>query len=145
MQKYYILFWTYIFLYIILISMVDLPILDKYFLLYNMRFLLRFLFTAIAIYLLMYYNYLPGISLTDGTNSLLIFTFILGLVNLVIGGILRLITLPLRILSLGLIGFIISIVVVILTDEFVTGIHITGWTTIILVALTMSIVSMILS
>lgn len=125
--------------------MVDLPILDKYFLLYNMRFLLRFLFTAIAIYLLMYYNYLPGISLTDGTNSLLIFTFILGLVNLVIGGILRLITLPLRILSLGLIGFIISIVVVILTDEFVTGIHITGWTTIILVALTMSIVSMILS
>ncbi|NRH21267.1 phage holin family protein [Candidatus Gracilibacteria bacterium] len=110
-----------------------------------MRFLLRFLFTAIAIYLLMYYNYLPGISLTDGTNSLLIFTFILGLVNLVIGGILRLITLPLRILSLGLIGFIISIVVVILTDEFVTGIHITGWTTIILVALTMSIVSMILS
>ena len=125
--------------------MVDLPILDKYFLLYNMRFLLRFLFTAIAIYLLMYYNYLPGISLTDGTNSLLIFTFILGLVNLVIGGILRLITLPLRILSLGLIGFIISIIVVILTDEFVTGIHITGWTTIILVALTMSIVSMILS
>ena len=110
-----------------------------------MRFLLRFLFTAIAIYFLMYYNYLPGITLVDGTNSLLVFTFILGLVNLVVGGILRLITLPLRILSLGLIGFLISIIVVLVADEFFAGIQITGWTTVILVALAMSIVSMILS
>lgn len=111
----------------------------------TMRFLLRFLFTAIAIYFLMYYNYLPGITLVDGTNSLLVFTFILGLVNLVVGGILRLITLPLRILSLGLIGFLISIIVVLVADEFFAGIQITGWTTVILVALAMSIVSMILS
>lgn len=111
----------------------------------TMRFLLRFLFTAIAIYFLMYYNYLPGITLVDGTNSLLVFTFILGLVNLVVGGILRLITLPLRILSLGLIGFLISIIVVLVADEFFAGIQITGWTTVILVALAMSIVSIILS
>ncbi len=111
----------------------------------TMRFLLRFLFTAIAIYFLMYYNYLPGITLVDGTNSLLVFTFILGLVNLVVGGILRLITLPLRILSLGLIGFLISIIVVLVADEFFTGVQIAGWTTVVLVALTMSIVSMILS
>ena len=111
----------------------------------TMRFLLRFLFTAIAIYFLMYYNYLPGITLVDGANSLLVFTFILGLVNLVVGGILRLITLPLRILSLGLIGFLISIIVVLVADEFFAGIQITGWTTVILVALAMSIVSMILS
>lgn len=111
----------------------------------TMRFLLRFLFTAIAIYFLMYYNYLPGITLVDGTNSLLVFTFILGLVNLVVGGILRLITLPLRILSLGLIGFLISIIVVLVADEFFAGVQIAGWTTVVLVALTMSIVSMILS
>lgn len=115
-----------------------------YYFLY-MRFFLRFIATALAIYFLMYFKYLPGITLTDGTNSLLIFTFILGLINLIIWGILRLITLPLRILSLWLVGFLISIIVVLITDEFVAGIELTEWKSIIIIALSMGVISMILS
>ena len=81
--------------------------------------------------------------LVDSTTSLLVFTFILGLVNLIVGGILRLITLPIRILSLGIIGFCISIIVVWFTDRFVDGVILVGWLPVIVIALLMGIISTI--
>jgi uncharacterized membrane protein YvlD (DUF360 family) len=44
-------------------------------------------------------------------------------------------------LSLGLIGFIISVIVVKITDEFVVGVTLNGWTPILIIALVMGIVS----
>lgn len=49
-----------------------------------MRFVLRFVLTAAAIYALIHYGYLTGVTFVSGTTSLLIFTAILGLVNLVV-------------------------------------------------------------
>jgi putative membrane protein len=106
-----------------------------------MRFFLRFFVTSGIIYLLIQFQYLSGVSLNAGISSLLVFIFILGLVNLVVGWILRLITLPIRFLSLGLIGFIISVIVVKITDEFVVGVTLNGWTPILIIALVMGIVS----
>jgi putative membrane protein len=109
-----------------------------------MRFILRFLLTAAIIYALIHYGYLSGVTFTSGTTSLLIFTGILGLVNLVVWGVLRFITLPIRWLTLGVLGFAISLFVVYLTDEFVTGVTLAGWLPIIIIALVMSVVSVIL-
>ena len=49
-----------------------------------MRFFFRFALTALAIYLLIQYGYLQGVTFAAGTTSLLVFTFILGLVNLIV-------------------------------------------------------------
>ncbi|MBC7503760.1 phage holin family protein [Candidatus Gracilibacteria bacterium] len=109
-----------------------------------MRFFFRFALTALAIYLLIQYGYLQGVTFAAGTTSLLVFTFILGLVNLIVGGALRLITFPIRWLTLGILGFAISLFVVYLTDEFVTGVTLIGWTPIIIIALVMGVISAIM-
>ncbi len=93
----------------------------------------------------MQYKYIAGIVLSEGIKSLMIFVFILGLMNLIVWGILRIITLPVRFLTIWGIGFAISIFVVILTDEFVTGVTINGWTPVIIIALAMWIISSLLS
>lgn len=49
-----------------------------------MRFVLRFIGTALAIYVLIHYGYLSGITLVSGNISLLIFVGVLSLVNLVL-------------------------------------------------------------
>lgn len=107
--------------YTFLVFLVYLSYISYLYLCY-MRFFLRFIFTVIAIYFLIQFQYLTGVTLSEGIPSLLVFVFILGLVNLVVGGILRLITLPMRFLTLGIIGFNISMLVVKLTDDFVTGV-----------------------
>lgn len=110
-----------------------------------MRFFLRFLITAVAVYVLIEYRYLSGIVLERWNASLLIFIFILWLVNLVLGWILRLITFPIRILSLWLVGSLISIFIVKFTDKFVTGVDITEWKSVVIIALVMWIVTSLLS
>ncbi len=110
-----------------------------------MRFFLRFLITAVAVYVLIEYGYLSGIVLERWNASLLIFIFILWLVNLVLGWILRLITFPIRILSLWLVGSLISIFIVKFTDKFVTGVDITEWKSVVIIALVMWIVTSLLS
>jgi uncharacterized membrane protein YvlD (DUF360 family) len=83
-----------------------------------MRFVLRFIVTAISIYALIHYGYLSGITFASGNTSLLIFTGVLSLVNLIIGGALRLITLPIRWLTMGVVGFAISLFVVWITVNY---------------------------
>jgi uncharacterized membrane protein YvlD (DUF360 family) len=68
-----------------------------------MRFILRFILTAAAIYALIHYGYLSGVTFASGNTSLLVFTGVLSLVNLIVGGALRLITLPIRWLTMGIV------------------------------------------
>jgi putative membrane protein len=110
-----------------------------------MRFLLRFVVTALTIYALISYGYLSGIIFASGNTSLLIFTGVLSLVNLLIGGVLRLITLPIRWLTMGVVGFAISLFVVWITVNYwqsVTGTTM-GYLQIAIIALFMGIVTSI--
>jgi uncharacterized membrane protein YvlD (DUF360 family) len=61
-----------------------------------------------------------------------------------IGSLLRLITLPIRWLSLGLIGSGISLLVVRLTDEFVPGVVLIGWFPVIIIAIVMGAISVVM-
>lgn len=61
-----------------------------------------------------------GIKIT-GENpyvSALVFAVILSLVNLILGTIFRILTLPLNILTFGLVGFLLSLLMIYFADSF---------------------------
>lgn len=109
-----------------------------------MKFLFQFIITAAIIYFIAVYNYVPGITMTNGYTSALIFAVILSLVNLFLGTLLRIITFPLRLITLGLFSFVISVIVVKVTDELVPVVTLLGIVPILVVALVMSITAFIL-
>ncbi len=109
-----------------------------------MKFLIQFLVTAAVIYCIAMYNVVPGITLQDGYASALIFAVILALVNLFLGTILRIITFPLRLITLGLFSFVISVIVVLVTDQLVPVIVLSGLIPAVVVAFVMSITVFIL-
>lgn len=82
-------------------------------------------------------RFVPDVAF-DGTWKILLFAgFSLGLINFFIKPALKLITLPLRILTLGLFGLIINMAMVWLVDIFFEELIITGivplfWTSLIL-------------
>jgi len=83
-------------------------------------------------------QFVPGVSFTTDSWKILLFAgFILGLINFFIKPILKFITLPLRILTLGLFSLIINIAIIWLVDIFFIELIITGimplfWTSLII-------------
>ncbi len=62
---------------------------------------------------------IPGIEISGGYTAALLFSVILGLVNLTLGTILRIFTFPIRLLTLGAFSFVITLIVVKVADELV--------------------------
>jgi len=90
-----------------------------------MKFIARLLITAVVAY---------GLSLIlkphiviDSFSTALIFVIVLGILNAVIKPLLIILTLPITILTLGIFLLIINVLMVILADNFVSGIHIHGF------------------
>ncbi|OIP75600.1 MAG: hypothetical protein AUK06_01505 [Parcubacteria group bacterium CG2_30_36_18] len=78
-----------------------------------------------------------GIEFTDSWQILLLVGFVLGLVNFFIKPVLKIITLPLRILTFGLFSLVINMLMVWVIDIFFLEFEIEGliplfWTTIII-------------
>ena len=97
-----------------------------------------FLLVALLIWLAAtYFGQSLGIELTGQHTyiSALIFAVILSLVNLVIGSILRIITFPFNILTLGLVSFLISLLMIYITDSFYDNIKITSLLAYLVVAI----------
>jgi len=81
-------------------------------------------------------KFVPGVEITGGIQSLLLVGAVLGLLNFFIQPLLKAITFPLRILTLGLFSIIINMVIVWVADILFPELIITGlvplfWTTII--------------
>lgn len=82
-------------------------------------------------------NFVPGVEFTGTWKVLILAGAMLGLINFFIKPILKSITLPLRILTLGLFGLIINVAMVWLIDIFFVELVIVGllpllWTTLII-------------
>lgn len=82
-------------------------------------------------------RFVPGVEFTGSTQLLLIAGLILGILNATIKPLLNLLTLPIRILTLGLSGLIISLLVVWTLDLLFPEIEFIGllpllWTTLII-------------
>ena len=85
-------------------------------------------------------KFVPGVEFTGKIQYLLLTGAFLGLINYFIKPILKIITIPLRMLTFGLFGLIINMIVVWVVDIFFHELIIRGiiplfWTTIIIVAL----------
>src|SRR3989338_5945341 len=82
-------------------------------------------------------NFVPGVDFTGSLKSLAIAGVLLGLVNFFIKPILKIVTLPIRMLTLGLFGLIINMAMVWAIDIFYPELVIVGimpllWTTLII-------------
>ena len=89
-----------------------------------MNWLLRFLVNAIVLYLIA--KYVPGFNHSVGIWTAVIAAIIFGLVNALIGPILRLISLPLTWLTHGLFSIVINYILFVLTVWIAPGFNNSG-------------------
>lgn len=89
-----------------------------------MNLIIRLLITAVAAYLLTYVLF--GVRF-DGFSSTIVFALVLGLLNLFVKPILKLLGLPLTIITLGLFSLVINAVVIMIADYFVDGMTVDGF------------------
>ena len=107
-----------------------------------MRILLNLLITAIVAYSLTYI--LKGIQF-DGFSGAIIFAIVLGVLNLIVTPILKILGLPLTILTLGLFSLVINALVILLTAKFVPGMTIDGFLTAFIFSIALSLFTSLLS
>jgi putative membrane protein len=88
---------------------------------------------------------LPGMDVVGGFWAYVWVSAIFGIVNAVIGTILRILTFPLTVLTLGLFSVVVNAILLEITDGLTDRLFIDSfWWTAILAAIVMSVVSMIL-
>jgi putative membrane protein len=91
---------------------------------------------AIAAYLL------PGVTV-DGFISAIIAAVLIALANATIGTILRLLTFPVNILTLGIMSFIITVLMVLLVDSLMSGFNTNGFFSAMLFAIVLALIKML--
>lgn len=106
-----------------------------------MKMILNLLVTAASAYLLG--ELLSGIELQD-FSSAIVFAIVLGLLNMVVTPILKLIGLPLNILTLGLFSLVINAIVVYMASGIMQTVHIDNFAWALLFSFLLSIVSSVI-
>lgn len=103
-----------------------------------MTFLLSWLISALAIIITAYL--LPGVRLS-GFFAALVTALVLGLINAFIKPVLLLLTLPINILTLGLLTLVINALLIMLAGAIVPGFSVSGFWWALLFSLVLSIVN----
>lgn len=106
-----------------------------------MNFIISLLITAVSAYLIQ--MILPGVHFSDFVSTI-VFALVLALVNLIVTPILKILGLPLTILTLGLFSLVINALVILLVDYFVDGMTIDGFWWAFLFSILLSIVTSVL-
>ncbi|GAA3508589.1 phage holin family protein [Aquimarina addita] len=106
-----------------------------------MRFLLKMLLSAVAVFLLA--SILPGVGV-DSYMSALIVAVVLAILNAIIKPILVFFTLPVTIITLGLFLLVINIVIIKMADYFVSGFSVNGWLWALIFSVLLSVLQSIL-
>jgi putative membrane protein len=84
-----------------------------------------------------------GVDVTDG-GALLVAAAVFGVLNTVLKPLLRLVTLPLAILTFGVAWFFVSLLMLVLTTDIVGGFHIYGFWTLVKATLIVWVVNLVL-
>ncbi|HKF16780.1 MAG TPA: phage holin family protein [Candidatus Dormibacteraeota bacterium] len=87
----------------------------------------------------------PGIHVKGGAPAYLLAALVFGLVNAILGPILRIATLPLRILTLGLFSLVINAVLLLIAAALPSGLSIDNLWSAIIGGLILSIISALLN
>ena len=108
---------------------------------YKMKFIISLLITGVVVALAAYI--VPGAQVA-GFGWAIITGLVIGLVNAVVGGILRLFTFPLNWLTFGLVSFIITILMILLSDKLMgSKFDVAGFWTAALFAIVVALIDML--
>ena len=106
-----------------------------------MRLLLRWILGAVALLVVAWI--VPGFYVR-GLGSALIAVVVIALVNATLGLVLKILTLPLTVLTLGLFWWIINGVMLLVASSFVPGFHVAGLVPAFLGAILLALVNLVL-
>ena len=106
-----------------------------------MRLLLHWILSALAVWIVA--HVVPGISVS-GPAAALIAALVIGLINATLGLLLKIITFPLTILTLGLFWFVINALMLELAAALVPGFQVRGFVAALIGAVLLSVVSSVL-
>lgn len=104
-----------------------------------MRILLRLLVAAAAFWIAA--ALLPGVDVRDGAVNYLVIAVIFGIVNALVGPVLRLITFPLTLVTLGLFRLVVNAALLGITAALTSRLSIDGFLTAVLAALVISAIT----
>ena len=106
-----------------------------------MRHLLHWILSAVAVWIVA--HLVPGISVS-GPQAALIAALVIGLINATVGLLLKILTFPLTLLTLGLFWFVINALMLELASSFVPGFQVQNFVAAFIGAIVLSIVSSLL-
>jgi putative membrane protein len=105
------------------------------------RHLLHWVLSAVAVWIVA--HVVPGISVS-GPVAALIAALVIGLINATLGLLLKILTFPLTLLTLGLFWFVINALMLELAAAFVRGFEVRGFVPALIGAVVLSLVSSVL-
>ncbi len=105
------------------------------------RMLFHWILAALAVWITS--QVVPGFYVA-GVSAALIAAVVIGLVNATLGMVLKVLTLPLTILTMGIFWLIINAIMLELASAFVPGFHIRGFVAAFWGAIVLSLVNMLL-
>ncbi|TKC02901.1 phage holin family protein [Pedobacter frigoris] len=105
-----------------------------------MRLIVEILLMGLAVFLGA--KLVPGVSV-DGYGTAIIAAILIALANATIGFILRVLTFPVNFLTLGLVSFIISVLMILLVDNLMAGFSTTGFWAAAILAIVVAIIKAI--
>ena len=105
-----------------------------------MRLLIRWLLSAVAFMIVAYF--VPGLYVRNFVAAL-VAAAVFGLVNATLGLLVKIVTFPLTILTLGLFLIVVNALMLKVAAAFVPGFHVYTWTAAIIGAILLSIASTI--
>ena len=108
-----------------------------------MKLLVRWGALAVAIWAVA--AWLPGITVSGGFSTYMKVALVFGLVNTFIGSLLKILTFPAVLLSLGLFAWVINAAMLMLTDKWSDSLKVDGFWWAVLGSLLISIISSIVN
>jgi len=107
-----------------------------------MGLILNLLVSGLAVFITA--QFLPGVSV-DSFIIAILTAIVLGLINMFIKPIINILTLPINLLTLGLISFVVNALMILLASHFVTGFHVNGFIAALLFSIVLSLVNSVLN
>ena len=106
-----------------------------------MRLLLNWVLSALAVWIVA--QIVPGVQV-NGALAALIAALAIGFINATVGFVLKIVTLPLTLLTLGLFWFVINALMLELASALVPGFHVRGFLAAFIGAIVLSLVNLLL-
>lgn len=108
-----------------------------------MNLIVKLLLSCVAVALSAYFT--PGVSTGDSVLTVLVVAVVLGVLNTFVKPIIKLLALPVTVLTLGLFLFVINAMMVLLASFVVEGFYVDGFVSALIFSVILSVVSWLLN